>query len=887
MGVLSSLINTQKNQSDFGKQSPIERNYIATPWHARTNDGLWIGVDGSVTLYRKIPEYAYAWETLEVQLSKGGSLHQMLEEIGRMSKTPSVGEFASLAKNRKVHLVSHLRYVRPPYPEGCSPEHKAFLDELFLETNIVVPQQFTAIGVTLWPSVPTGKRRQKKNVIEQVRDYASQYSTARLPDLSLYEQDRELITSALSHYSVEVLSLEDRLYMERWISGGSTDEPVLVEEDDRIIVRDRNPENYDNWERLNRLAGECEKEGNKERARELYLEADSEILFGGNVIQFLAASESGMPREIGNAPSAPWLMDAQQHSNAAICTSLRFELEPGSITRNRARKSQKHAYKQLKEEAESSEILSRVEQEDAFSGAKSIEDHYASTSEPSITKMSILWAWEYADVDENFADFIRARYEIDAQVLAKRQYDAAQETLPASPIMAAPDRPYTHDALIQTLAHSGLGSMSLIGDSIETSKDPTVALPVAVHTGIAHPSGSVVWTNPWAASETNSPPTMVVIGQPGSGKTYLIQHLCYQFALNNIPVFFVNPKGEDSLEDYATFCGGETIKISDVASTPGAFDPFRFAKGRDVVEIATDHITSSLNNRGSGLSMDEVIAVSSAMEAAVKGGQVQTVGQSMYYLPEQYKYLAERVWSWARNNANFGLGVGFEPRESLGAGRRFTLVEFDQGAALPERTNPNELTMGENSSIAGQRLLWRAGIEIMKQAGGGVVAGDEAWTFLSSPHAASIIAGLNRKGRSMGIFLALMTQKIADIEMGDLEGYLSRVAIMAMDDRREIEAALRLCRMEMREDLVDIIRTARPAPPTAGDPERGVPGNPARPAQMIFRDMDGHHGVVTVEPVVERYRRAFSTNRKDKQARARGGPVIPGVSEPGQPDYRA
>ena len=222
-------MNTQKNQSDFGKQSPIERNYIATPWHARTNDGLWIGVDGSVTLYRKIPEYAYAWETLEVQLSKGGSLHQMLEEIGRMSKTPSVGEFASLAKNRKVHLVSHLRYVRPPYPEGCSPEHKAFLDELFLETNIVVPQQFTAIGVTLWPSVPTGKRRQKKNVIEQVRDYASQYSTARLPDLSLYEQDRELITSALSHYSVEVLSLEDRLYMERWISGGSTDEPVLVE----------------------------------------------------------------------------------------------------------------------------------------------------------------------------------------------------------------------------------------------------------------------------------------------------------------------------------------------------------------------------------------------------------------------------------------------------------------------------------------------------------------------------------------------------------------------------------------------------------------------------------------------------------------------------------
>ena len=770
MSIITSLFNSQKSPNEFGKQNDTHRHMIATPWHARTSGGLWIGVDGSVTLYRKIPMYSYAWETLEAQMTKGGLLHQMLDELGRLSKAPSVGEFASLAKNRKVHVVSHVRYVRPPYPEGCSPEHKAFLDELFLESNIVVPQQFTAIGVTLWPSQPIGKRRQKRNIVEQVRDYAAQYSTARLPDLELYEADQQLVTSVLGHYGVETLSVDERLYMERWLSGGTTDEPVFVEEDDRIIVKDRNPESYKNWERLSGLAAECEKEGSKERAQELYMEAEAEILNGGNIVQFLAASESGMPERIGEAPNAPWLMDAQQHPFAAICTSLRFELEPGSITRNRARKSQKHAYKQLEEEAQASEILSRVEQEDAFAGAKSVEDHYATSSEPSITKLSLLWAWEYADVDENFADALRARYEIDAQVLAKRQYDAAQETLPASPIMAAPDRPYSHDALLQTIAHSGLGSMSTIGDSIEKSDDPNRPLPVAVHTGISHPSGSIVWTNPWAASELAKSPTMCVIGRPGSGKTFLIQHLCYQFALNNIPVYFVNPKGSDSLQDYATFCGGETIRISDVATKPGAFDPFRFAEGREIVEIATDHIASSLNNRGDGLGMDEVIAISSALETAVRSGQVQSVGQAMYYLPEQYKYLAERVWNWARNNSNFALGVAFEPRGPLGAQRRFTLVEFDQEASLPERTNPNELTMGENSAIAGQRILWRAGIEIMKKAGGGVVAGDEAWTFLSSPHAASIIAGLNRKGRSMGIFLALMTQKIADIEMGDLEG---------------------------------------------------------------------------------------------------------------------
>ena len=104
---------------------------------------------------------------------------------------------------------------------------------------------------------------------------------------------------------------------------------------------------------------------------------------------------------------------------------------------------------------------------------------------------------------------------------------------------------------------------------------------------------------------------------------------------------------------------------------------------------------------------------------------------------------------------------------------------------------------------------------------------------------------------------------------------------MAMDDRREIEAAMRLCRMDATEEVVEIIRTAGPVPPTVGDPARGIPGNPAKPATMIFRDMDGRHGVATVEPIVERYRKAFSTNRNDKLARAQENAALPGGIRPG------
>jgi hypothetical protein len=862
---LQRFFSSKEGQSTT--QDEETRQMVGTPWVARTSGGLWVGADNSVWLYRKFPEYQYAWETADIQLTKGTVLHQLLDELGRTSRAPQVGEFASLSKNRRVHLVTHIRYVAPPTPVGSTAEHKAFLDEMYHATAMVVPDQLTAIGVELWPSAAPGRRRKQRSTFTQLKDWAAAMTNQGMPDLELYEADAQSVSNILNHYGVDNLRRDERLFMERWISGGTTDEPFLVEESDRIVVRDRNPKAFDRWTHLHDLADEVEKDGDRARAEELTLEAEQSIIDGGNVIQFMAASESGMPERIGVAPWAPWLMDAQQHNNAAICTELRFVLEPGSVTRNQARKSQKHAYRQVEEEAEASPLLSRIESEEALVGAKSVEDHYAATAEPAIRKMSLLWAWEVAETDENFSDFLRSRYDIDATPLMYRQFDAYFETLPTCSVLAAPDRPYSHDSLLSTIAHSGVGASSVLGDDIRPSPDPRVRPPEAVWTGVSHPSGTPVWTNPWAASEQNTSPTMVVIGQPGSGKTFLLQFMCYQFALLGIPVFFINPKGSDSLRDYAEFCHGETISISDVAAKPGAFDPFRFAEGETIAEIAVEHIITSMNNRGDGFSKAQTIALGTALREGIERG-ARCVGQCIaHLLPEEHAQMRHEILEFSRQNRNFGLGIGWEPRGPLGGQSRFTLVEFDQESNLPERVDPSSLTMTENSAIAGQRLLWRAGIEVMRKAGGGVVAGDEAWTFLSSPQAASIINGLNRKGRSLGIFLALMTQRIADVVDADLEAYLSRVAVLHLEDQREIEAALQLCRMEVSPELVNLIRSAKPVPPDRGDPLRGVPPRPARPAQMIFRDINGRHGVATVEPVLEPYRLAFSTNRLDKHAR--------------------
>ncbi|HLH99331.1 MAG TPA: ATP-binding protein [Acidimicrobiales bacterium] len=856
MAWLRSLLGASPD-AGVGRQDPETRAVVTTPWAAKHSAGIWVGEDRSVWLYRRMPAYPYLWEPADAKLARGTALHQLYDELGRTSRPPAVGEFAHLSDNRKLHLVSHVRYVEPSVPPGTAPELAAYLAELFRSSAMVVPEQATFLGVELRRAVPPGRRRRRQGVMSQLRDWVVAMANVDVPDLALYEADRALVDSILSRYGGRLPHDEDLVALERWLSGGTTDAPYYVEDVDRLVVRDRNPLAFDRWTRLVGLSERADAAGQRDQAETLMAQAEAEIIAGGNVVQFMAVPEPGMPKEIGRAPDAPWLMDAQSHTSGATCVSARFELEPGSVTRNRARRAQKRAYEQMDEESQTLRGLGRVEDEEIVFGAKEAEDHYAVTGEPSITNLSLLLAWVVDDREENFADYLRARYGIDAQPLQHRQYEAYVETLPCAPFRAAPKRPYSHDALLSTLAHSAVGASSELGDG------------KGAFMGVSHPGGSAVWVDPFAASEENTPPTMVVCGDPGAGKTFLVELLCYQFAKMDLPVFLVNPKGSDSLRSFADACGGETINLSDLSMEPGAFDPFRFAQGRDVVEIALDHITTSLNERGSALTREQTIALAEALERGVRRyPQVGCVAQAVWEgIDPEYRSLARQVLAWARTNSAFALGIGWRQREPLAFGNRLTLIEFDQELALPDSTNPNERSMIENSTVAAMRLITRGCIEVLKRAGGGVLAVDEAWAFLSSPDAVKVINGLGRKGRSMGVFLVLMTQRIADVMTAELEGVISRVAIGQLADAKEIAAGLRLARMDVTDQLVGLVRSAGPTPPAPGDPRRGVPPVAAKPAQMVVRDLKGRRGIITVEPVPEQLRQAFSTNRRDKLAR--------------------
>ena len=548
---LMSLGKTEERKGAVGKMDPETRAMVTVPWVGRTTNGLWIGYDRSVWLYRKIAPYSYAWESAAARFVAGDNLYQLLVDLGRTSKPPSVGEFASLAKLRQVHLFSHIGYVRPELPPGASADERRFLDEVFQEDRTAVPEQTCVIGVKLWPASPLSRRRRSRSLFRQVRQLVEEMTNSGLPDLANYESDMAEVSTILARAGAQALSDNEARAIERWLTDGKTRTPYFIEEPDRVVVRERDPQAFDRWIELRGLAEEEDRKGEHARADALHAEAERRLVLGGNAVQFLSISEQGIGRaEIGQAPDAGWIADAQQHENAAIAVSLRFSLEPSTVTRNRARKTQKFAFRQAEEEESanarfaSSAGLERVELTEALSGAQSVEDHYALTGEPSVVKLSIMLARVLGDPEEeSFEDFWRARYELQATPIVQRQAEAYLETLPCSPLLAEPKRPFSHDAVISLIAHSAIGSSARLGDD---PSDASNMEKIGVLAGIAHPGGTPLWLNPFAASEQNTPPTMAIIGDSGSGKTFLAQLLGYQFALQGLPVWFINPKGADT-----------------------------------------------------------------------------------------------------------------------------------------------------------------------------------------------------------------------------------------------------------------------------------------------------------------------------------------------------
>lgn len=761
-----------------------------SPVAFHNNDGVFVGHDGSAWLYRILPLLPLTWEDQPARDSEAVMLHHLLSELTGLSTVSKLPGTKVGANYRQFHLL-RLAWDEMVECEGDDPLTNF---QRGILSRFSVTDGLVAIGVNLrLRTLPNsgGLKTRLRTLVRQSMDDS--------PDPSLWAADRSRVAAVLSRAGGVPPTQEQAMRMESWWNGGrGCDTVIAPEPNGRSVSTQAWPQ-------------------------------------GLEMSALIEAEESEYDPQQGM-----WMADALTHEDGCVAVSVRGSLVPAAAARPLMRRAQRKAIDRVEEQAATGD-LEREEDSNLFDAARELESLFLN-GEGLVRDASIVFARRANPADSTFADELYSRWGWQVKVVEHRQMPALEETLPCSPSRLATARPFTQDLTIGVIATSGVRSFSKVGD------------PSGLWMGLAKDDMTPVWLDPMGSATADKPPAMAVIGEPGSGKTFLLQLIATQATLAGLPVVMVNPKPADDLSGFARQVGGEVITISSTADSNGLLDPFRFASPLRAASIAARHILTVLIE---GSEEDEVMLERGLTLAADQGARC--VGEALMHpdIPDPFR---QRVLAQAQASPLFALGISHDIRPMgglVGNHGRLTLVQFDRGLDLPPKVGQlQEYPRAQRASIAVIRLVAQAALEQMFTAGGGVMILDEAHVFLSSAEGLQILQRLGREGRSQRILPILATQRIADVVAGgaDMGSYLGRVMVMRMTDPPEVEAALSVCGLENAEHRYDFLRHA--------GPDR----NTGRSAHGLLRSLSGQCSAVMVGPIPQELRTVWSTNPLDRAA---------------------
>lgn len=777
----------------------VDRSTLWTsPWAWRDADGLYIGHSGEGWLYRSVPMNPLVWEDPVTRLGVGTPLDLILREIGALSTDSTMG-LKVLSDEREVHLVS-VTWDEPGEPPAGVSDQLAEFQRASL--NFLLPRKALLIGVRLKSSGALGATLAKKNLLESLKGVGEKVLGEDVPDRSQFDSDYARIERILKRYGSSAPSRVELAQLESWFNLGRGVDVLLQVTKDSIYV--------DDFDRIE------------------------------------MAVVRGFEKEVFNAPIDQWLLDATTHPAGPSVVSVRANLQTANDARARVRTNLRRRRAQMEEEMATGDI-ERIEDTQSYQQSQQIEHFIATSQDPILSHCSIIMARRVREAESTYIDELRNVHQIEVAPLVFRQLEALDETLPCSTKRV---NPFLQDVSISMLAYSGLQGWSNLGDD-------TGAL-----VGLAEPDYTPVYLDILGAPKNNKPPGMLIAGEPGSGKTYACQLLATQAVLDGQQVFFINPKGFDSLSPFAELVGGEVVKMSQLEGEQGYFDPFYFAEPAMAAEIATTFILGVLGNTGvagGGFTGEQELRLGAGLKRGANAG-ARCVGEALTFVEDAdvRRMVQEQILA----SATFALGIGVTARPRHQGRNGLTLIEFDRKLDFPDKgKSPTTYSRSERISLSAVRLVTRAAMEILVSSGGGMLVVDEAWTFLSHNEGLAALQQLGREGRSLNLLPVFATQRVADLlrEGVDMESYLSRVLVMKLTDPREAHAALTLCGLDVTDERVSFLQTC--------DAKRATSDSPMRPAMGIHRDLRGRHAAVYIGPVPPGAHEAFTTNPEERRAR--------------------
>ncbi|HEX2707724.1 MAG TPA: ATP-binding protein, partial [Solirubrobacterales bacterium] len=279
------------------------------------------------------------------------------------------------------------------------------------------------------------------------------------------------------------------------------------------------------------------------------------------------------------------------------------------------------------------------------------------------------------------------------------------------------------------------------------------------------------------ACQTSRPPTCLLAGSLGSGKTIWLELAVWQaFLQGSGPIVDIDPKGDHRLEALPGIEGRiETIELSGSERYRGLLDPMRVGSQETREDLAYNFLISILPAPVRPEWQTQLrLAISEAAAAGASCCGDVLARMSGTESAEAIE-AARAIEVHGRGGlAKLGLGRGGEEIAAVGDAQVVSLRI--KNLTLPlAGTARAELLEEERTSLAVLRLLAAYALRLCASdtTRHSVLAMDEAWALMSDTQGRALLERISRLGRSQNITPILATQMLGDAaELEPLVGAL-------------------------------------------------------------------------------------------------------------------
>jgi len=369
------------------------------------------------------------------------------------------------------------------------------------------------------------------------------------------------------------------------------------------------------------------------------------------------------------------------------------------------------------------------------------------------------------------------------------------------------------------------------------------------------------------ASRASRPPTVLMAGTLGSGKTMAVELLEYQAFLQGSLVCDVDPKGDHHLERLPGVA--EHLEVVELTADPrwrGLLDPMRIARPEVVFDLTVGFLTDLLRTPRDGWVLAVQEAVKHTLREGGEGGGPPTCADVLKRLGEgddEARGAARALGIYADSGlAQLGFADPSQPVPEVGQAQVTSLRIRNLPRPVPG-TPRAEHTEEER---IGQAVLRLVAIYAMHLMSGDpvrhkVLGLDEAWFLMQDSVGHRLIEQLARWGRSENATSVLITHLVSDAEA--LDNLIGSRFVFGFESETEAAKALRLLRLDPE------------------DPELLGRLLAFRKGRCLFRDTEGQVVAMRIDPGSELLAALDTTpGTASDEEEATEGPDTPSEDEP-------